>query len=103
MNPTPYRAGATSYGSPFDNLYPWSGMVRVTDAVAGELVAIPKFWYKWTKSGNSLKLQIADKETDGFHVSPPTPTEGGTARESGTLCTLAAITATPTTTRASPV
>lgn len=70
VNPTPYRAGATSYGSPFDNLYPWSGMVRVTDAVAGELVAIPKFWYKWTKSGNSLKLQIADKETDGFHVSP---------------------------------
>ena len=70
MNPTPYRAGATNYGSPFDNLYPWSGMVRVTDAVAGELVAIPKFWYKWTKSGNSLKLQIADKETDGFHVSP---------------------------------
>ena len=45
-------------------------MVRVTDVVAGELVAIPKFWYKWTKSGNSLKLQIADKETDGFHVSP---------------------------------
>ncbi len=45
-------------------------MVRVTDAVAGELVAIPKFWYKWTKSGNSLKLQIADKETVGFHVSP---------------------------------
>ena len=44
--------------------------MRVTDAVAGELVAIPKFWYKWTKSGNSLKLQIADKETDGFHVSP---------------------------------
>ena len=70
VNPTPYRAGATSYGSPFDNLYPWSGMVRVTDAVAGELVAIPKFWYKWTKSGNSLKLQIADKETDGFHISP---------------------------------
>lgn len=70
VNPTPYRAGATSYGSPFDNLYPWSGMVRVTDAVAGELVAVPKFWYKWTKSGNSLKLQIADKETDGFHVSP---------------------------------
>lgn len=70
VNPTPYRAGATNYGSPFDNLYPWSGMVRVTDAVAGELVAVPKFWYKWTKSGNSLKLQIAGKETDGFHVSP---------------------------------
>ena len=70
VNPTPYRAGATSYGSPFDNLYPWSGMVRVTDAVAGNLVAIPKFWYKWTKSGNSLKLQIADVAVDGFHTSP---------------------------------
>ena len=33
-------------------------------------MAIPKFWYKWTKSGSGLKLQIADKETDGFHVSP---------------------------------
>lgn len=70
VDPTPYVAGATSYGSPFDNLYPWSGMVRVTDPEAGELVAIPKFWYKWTKNGNSLKLQIADAATDGFHVSP---------------------------------
>ena len=76
VNPTPYRAGATNYGSPFDNLYPWSGMVRVTDAVAGELVAIPKFWYKWTKSGNSLKLQIADKDTDGSHVSPAPAARG---------------------------
>lgn len=81
VNPTPYRAGATSYGSPFDNLYPWSGMVRVTDAVAGELVAIPEFWYKWTKSGNSLKLQIADKETDGFHVSPAHADRGDGAGE----------------------
>lgn len=69
-NPVPYVAGASSYGSPFDNLYPWSGMVRSTDAAAGELVAIPKFWYKWTKNGNGLKLQIADKDTPGFHVSP---------------------------------
>ena len=29
--------------SPFDNLLPWSGMTRITDSVAGELVAIPKF------------------------------------------------------------
>lgn len=69
-NPVPYVAGATSYGSPFDNLAPWSGMVRSTDAAAGELVAIPKFWFKWTKNGNSLKLQIADKATSGFYVSP---------------------------------
>lgn len=69
-NPTPYRAGASSYGSPFDTLQPWAGMTRVTDSAAGELVKIPKFWYKWTKNGNALKLQIADKETPGFHVSP---------------------------------
>ena len=69
-NPTPYRAGAGSYGSPFDNLQPWAGMTRVTDSAAGELVKIPKFWYKWTKTGNRLKLQIADKATPGFHVSP---------------------------------
>ena len=70
VNPTPYVAGASNYGSPFDSLYPWSGMVRVTDSVAGELVVIPKFWYKWTRSGNTMKLQIADKYVDGFSVSP---------------------------------
>lgn len=56
--------------SPFDNIMPWAGMVRVTDPVAGELVAIPKFWYKWTQSGNGLKLQIANGPQDGFNVSP---------------------------------
>lgn len=56
--------------SPFDNLMPWSGMERVTDANAGTLVKIPKFWYKWTRSGSSMKLQIADGEVSGFYVSP---------------------------------
>ena len=69
-NPVPYVAGASSYGSPFDTLQPWAGMTRVTDSAAGELVKIPKFWFKWTKTGNRLKLQIADKETPGFYVSP---------------------------------
>ncbi len=69
-DPVPYVAGASSYGSPFDNLYPWSGVVRVTDSTAGELVAIPKFWYKWTKAGTALKLQIADGPVNGFCVSP---------------------------------
>ena len=59
-----------SGSSPFDNLQPWAGMVRVSDSEAGELVAIPKFYYKWTKSGNTLKLQIADGQVDGFYVSP---------------------------------
>lgn len=56
--------------SPFDNCMPWSGIKRVTDSAAGELVEIPKFWYKWTRSGDTMKLQIADGEVDGFHVSP---------------------------------
>lgn len=68
-NPSPAVNNGNG-SSPFDNLMPWSGMVIEEDAVAGTLVKIPKYWYKWTKSGNSLKLQIADKETDGFHVSP---------------------------------
>lgn len=59
-----------SGSSPFDSLLPWSGMTKVTDSAAGTLVQIPKFWYKWTKSGNTLKLQIADGETNGFYVSP---------------------------------
>ena len=59
-----------SGSSPFDDLLPWSGMVRSTDPQAGELVAIPKYWYKWTKSGSTIKLQIADGPAEGFLVSP---------------------------------
>ena len=55
--------------SPFDNLQPWAGMTK-SNRTGGVVVAIPKFYYKWTKSGNTLKLQIADGETDGFNVSP---------------------------------
>lgn len=81
VDPVPYMAGDGSYQSPFDSLYPWSGMVRSTDEVAGELVAIPKFWFRWTQSGNSLKLQIADRETPGFFVSPAHADRGDGAGE----------------------
>lgn len=56
--------------SPFDNIMPWSGMVKTEDADAGTLVAIPKYWYKWTRDGASMKLQIANGATPGFLVSP---------------------------------
>lgn len=56
--------------SPFDNLMPWKGMVKSEDPEAGSLVSIPKFWYKLTQSGKSLKIQISDGEVDGFSVSP---------------------------------
>lgn len=56
--------------SPFDDIMPWSGMVTSEDPEAGTVVSIPKFWYKWTRSGNGMKLQISNGPEDGFFVSP---------------------------------
>lgn len=58
-----------SGSSPFDSLYPWNGMVKETRA-GGVEVKEPKYWFKWTKTGKKLKLQIADGPVDGFHVDP---------------------------------
>lgn len=70
-DPQPYYAGMSGTpSSPFDSCMPWSGMEIVDDAEAGKLVKIPKFWYKWTRSGSSMKLQISDAEQPGFYVSP---------------------------------
>ena len=66
----PYVAGASTYGSPFDDLYPWKDMTKQTESDAGVMVKIPKFWYKLTQSGNTLKVQIADAAVDGFSVCP---------------------------------
>lgn len=68
-DPVPAVGGGTG-SSPFDNCYPWNGMVRETISECGEMVKIPKYWFKWTRSGSSMKLQIADKAVDGFCVSP---------------------------------
>ena len=56
--------------SPFDTIMPWAGMVVEDDATAGKLVKIPKYWFKWTRSGNGMKLQISNGPEAGFHVSP---------------------------------
>lgn len=56
--------------SPFDNILPWSGMRRVEDANAGTLVEIPKFYYKWTRDGAKMKLQISASQFNGSLVSP---------------------------------
>ena len=68
-DPSPAVNNGTG-SSPFDNCMPWSGIRRVTDSDVGELVEIPKFWYKWTRDGSKMKLQIANAETEGFSVSP---------------------------------
>lgn len=56
--------------SPFDDISPWKDMVIVDDATGGKLVKIPKYYYKWTKTGTSMKLQVSMKNFDGAHVSP---------------------------------
>lgn len=56
--------------SPFDDIMPWSGMQKVEDPVGGTMVSIPKYWYKWTRSGASMQLQISNVAQEGFFVSP---------------------------------
>lgn len=68
-DPVP-AVGTGSGSSPFDTLMPWAGMVRSTDANAGEVVAIPKYWYRVAKDNNILSIEIADGEKEGFSVSP---------------------------------
>lgn len=65
-NPAVNNGGGSS---PFDNLMPWSGMVKETRA-GGVEVKEPKYWFKWTKTGKKLKLQIADGYVEGFSVDP---------------------------------
>ena len=71
-NPVPYvnnGMSAEDCGSPFDNLYPWNGVVRET-VDGNEVVKIPKFWYKIEKTNSKLSIQIADAPRAGFNVSP---------------------------------
>ena len=56
--------------SPFDDIMPWAGMEVVYDSTVRYLVSIPKYYYKWTRNGTSMKLQISPDPQDGFFVSP---------------------------------
>ena len=69
-DPQPAVAGGTG-SSPFDNIMPWSGMVRSTDPNAGEVVAIPKFYFKWETDGTKATgLKISMEKKPGFKTSP---------------------------------
>jgi len=69
-NPDPYVNDNNHPGySPFDDVMPWSGIRRVT-LDGNELVEIPKFWYKITKTGSAMTFQIANGPVEGFSVSP---------------------------------
>ena len=65
-DPSP-AVGNGAGSSPFDNRLPWSGMTKVTDG-NNVLVKIPKYWVK--VSHFPFKVQIADKATPGYQVSP---------------------------------
>lgn len=70
-DPNPYYAGMSETpSSPFDSIMPWAGIHRVEYEGAGSVVEIPKFWYKWTRNGAAMQLQIANEPTTGFFVSP---------------------------------
>ena len=68
-DPIPYVEGASTYSSPFDNIYPWKDMT-IVERYAGTMVKIPKFYYKLTQNENSLKIQISEYKLDGYHLSP---------------------------------
>lgn len=69
-DPDPYVADGNHPGSsPFDNIMPWSGMVKETIGT-DVFVKIPKYWFKVTTNGTSRKIQIANYPADGFSVSP---------------------------------
>lgn len=71
-NPSPAVNNGNG-SSPFDNIMPWSGIQRVTESagkVTQVLVKIPKFYYKWTRTGTKMKLQISMYKGSGFYTSP---------------------------------
>ena len=69
-DPVPYVSGASSYGSPFDDISPWKDMTIVEDTDAGTMVKIPKFWYKLSQNGSGMSIQISNDPQDGFSVCP---------------------------------
>lgn len=80
--PDPQPAVNNGNGSsPFDDIVPWSGMEIVQDPQAKTLVSIPKYYYKWTRNGTSMKLQISPDPQDGFLVSPAHADRGDGAGE----------------------
>ena len=79
-NPVPAVSNGTG-SSPFDEIYPWAGMQIIVDPTAGSLVEIPKFYYKWTRNGSAMKLQISMVQHDGFLCSPAHADRGDGAGE----------------------
>lgn len=67
-NPSPAVNNGNG-SSPFDTIQPWAGLIR-EERTGGTMVKIPKYWYKWTRDGTKMKLQISASPITGFFVSP---------------------------------
>ena len=76
-DPTPSVNGSAGF-SPFDTLMPWAGMKVVEDEYAGSLVAVPKYYYRIVRDGDTLAVQISDGPAAGFAVSPAHMDRDGT-------------------------
>lgn len=69
--PVPAIDGGTG-SSPFDNIMPWAGINKMNNSEVGEVVMIPKFYYKWTQAEDlsTLQLQISMQKLPDFFCSP---------------------------------
>ena len=72
--------------SPFDSIAPWSGMV-VSERTGGTMVAIPKYYFKLTKTGSAMSIKITDGANktwalaNGYQISPAHMDRGDGAGE----------------------
>lgn len=71
QNPSPATDLASAGTSPFDNVLPWSGMVRKTIG-ADEMVYIPEFYFRVEDdpANSKMKWQITSKPKEGFMLHP---------------------------------
>lgn len=70
-DPNPYYSGKIGANySPFDDIAPWSEISTGTGSQVGAYVSIPRFYYRWSRNGKKLKLQISSKPLNGFFTSP---------------------------------
>ena len=79
--PRPYNPNLTAVPySPFDFAYPWCDIQPLASTAyygIGELVIIPKFYYKWTITSDYIQLQISSTAQSGFLTSPAHADRGG--------------------------
>lgn len=68
VDPVPAVNNGTG-SSPFDEISPWKDMVK-EERAGGTMVKIPKFYYKRTKTGKIMTVQISMMQEEGFSVSP---------------------------------